>query len=165
MFEIEIEQPAHKATIEGLLDSAFGPGRFAKSSYRLRENRNPINDLCLVGSIDGTIGGSLRFWPIRVGNMTTALLLGPLAVDPEVRGKGLGIKLMEKGLSLAMEQGHELVFLVGDAPYYERVGFAPVKPGRFKFPGPLDEARLLFRELKLHALEGVSGAIEKAPKK
>lgn len=104
--------------------------------------------------------GALSFWPILIGG-APALMLGPLAVKPELRGKGCGIQLMERGLADAKRLGHRIVILVGDAPYYARVGFGPVPPGRVLMPGPVDLARLLYRELDIGAFSNVSGAVTK----
>lgn len=160
MVSIEAEAPGDGVLIERLLDKAFGPGRLAKSAYRLREGVAPIPSLSFVARASGALVGSLRFWPIVVGRKAPALLLGPLVVEPALRGRGIGIGLMLRGLSRARAEGHRLVFLVGDEPYYARVGFRRVEPGRFLFCGPVDESRLLVRELAPGALAQVSGLIE-----
>ena len=171
MFSLDHERPEHAAEIDHLLDLSFGPGRYAKTSYRLREGIDPIPELSFVVFLDEGPGveqgaprrmvGSVRFWPILIGD-TRALLLGPLAVDPAIRGKGAGIALMKRGLDEAVRHGHRLVILVGDAPYYAKAGFAPVPPGRVVLPGPVDPARLLYRELAEGAFDGVSGAARAA---
>lgn len=161
MITIHKEQAHNAPAIEKLLDLAFGPGRFAKSSYRLREGVAPIPDLCFVGKFQGAIKGSIRYWPVLVGETHPALLLGPLAVDPSIRGEGLGVALIEKSLSAAYSLGHNAVFLVGDQPYYDRVGFEKTPPGRFSFPGPVDPARLLMRELREKSGEAFQGPITK----
>ncbi len=160
MINIEAEAQGDSAMIERLLDKAFGPGRRAKSAYRLREGVEPVASLSFVARENECLIGSLRFWPIVVARKTPALLLGPLVVEPALRGRGVGIGLMLSGLARARAEGHRLVFLVGDEPYYARVGFRRVETGAFTFCGPVDERRLLVRELAPNALSGVSGAIE-----
>ena len=49
--------------------------------------------------------------------------------------------------------------LVGDEPYYARVGFKRVPKGAIKMPGPADPARILAVELVEGALAGVSGEV------
>ena len=83
---IEQERSEHEPQIERLLHLAFGPGRFAKTAERLREGNTAIAELCLVAFENATMRASVRFWPIFIGE-TPALLLGPLAVDPDHRGK------------------------------------------------------------------------------
>jgi predicted N-acetyltransferase YhbS len=162
MFDIEIERPEHQAAIEALLDLSFGPGRFAKTAQRLREQNSAIPELCYVAFTgEGKarrMVGSLRFWPVMIGNKA-GLMLGPLAVEPALRGLGCGIQLMEQGLSDARKLGYKLVILVGDEPYYARVGFGPVPQGRLSMPGPVDPKRLLYRELDIGAFADVKGEI------
>lgn len=164
MFEIELERPEHEAAIEALLDLSFGPGRYAKTAQRLREGNRAVPELCYVAFLnDGgerRLVGSLRFWPIVIGGVP-GLMLGPLAVEPQLRGQGCGIKLMQRGLADAKALGFRLVILVGDEPYYVKVGFGPVPPGRLTMPGPVDPARLLYRELDIGAFGHAHGAIVK----
>lgn len=164
MFEIEAERPEHRPAIEALLDLSFGPGRYAKAAQRLREGNEPAPGLSYVAfagkGAERRMVGALSFWPVVIGGVP-GLMLGPLAVDPVLRGKGCGIKLMERGLADAKKLGYRLVILVGDAPYYARVGFGPVPPGRLTMPGPVDPARLLYRELDIGAFTRAKGPIEK----
>lgn len=165
MFDIQRERPEDRDEIEHLLDLAFGPDRFTKTVYRLREGIAPIAELCFVARENGVMRGSLRFWPIRIETTpeaTPALLLGPLAVDPGHRGRGAGIALMRHGLDLARQAGHRIVVLVGDEPYYARVGFSRARARHLNLPGPVDEARLLALDLVPGALDGVSGLIGRA---
>ncbi|HWV54388.1 N-acetyltransferase, partial [Pseudorhodoplanes sp.] len=90
---------------------------------------------------------------------TPALLLGPLTIEPPFRDRGIGLALMQRALADARERGHKLMILVGDEPYYARVGFKRVPRGRVKMPGPVDPARLLVAELVDGAFEGVKGAV------
>ncbi len=164
MFEIEAERPEHGPAIEALLDLSFGPGRYAKAAQRLREGNTAVPELCYVAfageGAERRMVGALSFWPVVIGGVP-GLMLGPLAVEPQLRGKGCGIKLMEKGLADAKRLGYRLVILVGDAPYYARVGFGPVPPGRLTMPGPVDPARLLYRELDIGAFARAKGPITK----
>jgi predicted N-acetyltransferase YhbS len=102
--------------------------------------------------------GSVRQLPICIGD-TPALLLGPLTVEPPFRSRGVGRLLLERALKDAKAQGHRLVLLVGDEPYYSRVGFKQVAKGRVTMPGPVDYSRLLVIELVEGAFEGVSGPV------
>ncbi len=159
-FKLEPEQPDDGPAIETLLDLAFGVDRFEKSSYRLRENRAPISGLGLVLRRGEEVMGTIRFWQVSAGADHPALLLGPLAMHPDYQGVGGGQRLMREGLALAVAQGHELVFLVGDLPYYRKAGFRQVPPGQVRMPVPYDPARLLYQELRPGAFEGVSGLIQ-----
>src|SRR5262249_29405114 len=139
-------------------ERTFGPGRFAKSAYRLRERIGHRLDLSFTARIGTLLVGSLRLSPGRVGD-SKALLLGPLTVEPPFRDRGGGPGLIERALAEAKARGHALVVLVGDEPYYGKFGFKRIPKGRATLPGPADPARILVCELAAGAFEGVSGAI------
>lgn len=153
--------PADMPAIEKLDERAFGPGRFALSAYRLREGVSPDPDLSFVAHVGTLLVGANRMTAIACGGKP-ALLLGPLTVDPAFRSRGIGEALMGKSMEAARNGGHKLVILVGDEPYYRRVGFKRAPQGRLTMPGPVDPARLLYCELTEGAFEGVTGAITRA---
>lgn len=144
--------------IERLHARTFGPGRFVLSAYRIREHVDHLLDLSFTARIGTLLVGSVRQLPVLVGK-TPALLLGPLTVEPPFRSRGVGRLLMERALNDARNKGHRLVLLVGDEPYYGRMGFRQVAKGRVTMPGPVDAARILVFELVEGAFEGVSGPI------
>src|SRR3954468_14767258 len=144
--------------IERLHQRTFGPGRFVLSAYRLREHVDHLLDLSFTARIGTLLVGSVRQLPIVVGD-TRALLLGPLTVEPPFRKRGVGRALLDRALRDAKAKGHRLVLLVGDEPYYSRVGVKVIPKGRVKMPGPVDYARLLVAELADGAFADVSGAI------
>ncbi|MCW2247279.1 putative N-acetyltransferase YhbS [Azospirillum fermentarium] len=164
---ITTEGPQHAAAIEALLDKAFGPGRFTKTAYRLRDGVEPVKDLCLVAidhDEDGneTLEGTIRYWPVTIGGTTPALLLGPIAVAPHWQGGGLGSKLIRMSLNKAAAAGHRAVLLVGDAPYYNRFGFTRGLTLGMSLPGPVDLDRFLGLEMVPGALTGVTGMVGRA---
>jgi predicted N-acetyltransferase YhbS len=147
--------------IERLHERTFGPGRFAKSAYRLREGHEHTLALSFTERIGTLLVGSLRMSAVLIGE-TPALLLGPLTVEPPFRQHGIGKAMIERALVEAKTQGHRLVLLVGDEPYYGKLGFKAIPKGQAKLPGPVDPARLLVCELVDGAFGGVSGAIRPA---
>ncbi|WP_413864323.1 GNAT family N-acetyltransferase [Albidovulum sp.] len=161
MFTLRPERPDDGPAIEALLDTAFGPGRFAKTAYRLREGVAPVDGLSFVAEEDGALIGSIRYWPVSIGGRP-ALMLGPIAVLSSQRGRGIAVGLMQTTLEAAAKAGHRAVVLVGDEPYYARVGFSRVPMGRMTMPGPVDYRRLLWRELGPGGLEALQGLIGKA---
>jgi predicted N-acetyltransferase YhbS len=161
MWDIRAERPEDAPLVDALTAQSFGPGRYAKSAYRLREGIDAEPGLSFVAVEDGILRGSMRFWAVTVGK-DSSLLLGPLAVQSDQRGRGIGIALMQKGLEEAKKKGHKSAILVGDAPYYARVGFAPVKGNRIKFPGPVDPARILGIALADSALDTLEGTVKRA---
>jgi predicted N-acetyltransferase YhbS len=158
---VEAALAADHPHIEYLLDLAFGLSRYAKTSYRLREGNTAIEGLSLVTREPGFgLTGAISFWPLKIGQAgTDALLLGPLAVHPERQNIGIGRALMLDGLGKAKAKEHRLVILVGDEPYYARVGFKRVPYGQIELPGPVDPDRLLYLELVEGALTLAMGLV------
>jgi predicted N-acetyltransferase YhbS len=152
------ETPDDAPAIERLHERTFGPGRFAKTAYRLREQATHRLDVSFTARTGTLLVGSVWLSPIRIGE-TKALLLGPLTVEPAFRERGVGQALIERALKEAKAKGHRLVILVGDEPYYGKCGFKRVPPGRATMPGPVDPTRLLVAELEEGAFGGVSGPI------
>jgi predicted N-acetyltransferase YhbS len=144
--------------IERLHERTFGPGRYARSAYRIREGRGHALGLSFTARIGTLMVGSVRLTPICIGE-TPALLLGPLTVEPPFRSHGIGRALIARALDDARTKGHRLVLLVGDEAFYSRAGFKRIPKGQVKMPGPVDPARLLVAELAPGAFEGVAGLI------
>jgi predicted N-acetyltransferase YhbS len=155
---IRPEAPDDTVAIERLHERTFGPGRYAKAAYRLREQVERIRELSFTARIGTLLIGSVWLSPIRIGE-AKALLLGPVTVEPAFRDRGVGQALIERALKEAKDKGHRLVILVGDEAYYEKCGFKRIPRGRAIMPGPVDPARLLLAELAEGAFEGVSGPI------
>jgi len=152
------ETTADEPAIERLHERTFGPGRYAKTAYRLREQADHRLDVSFTARTGTLLVGSVRLTPVRIGE-AKALLLGPLTVEPAFRERGVGQALIERALREARARGDKLVILVGDEPYYGKCGFKRVPAGRVTMPGPVDPARLLVAELAEGAFEGVSGPV------
>ena len=160
-FLVENTKATDQPLIEQLLDIAFGIDRRVKTSYRLREGSAPAPGLSLVvRDADVGLAGSISFWPLVIGKAgTPALLLGPLVVHPQRQNIGVGLALMQEGLARAKAMGHKFVILVGDAPYYARVGFQKLTEGQLILPGPVNLERFLYVELAPGALAGARGLV------
>lgn len=147
--------------IERLLDICFGLGRRAKTSYRLREGERAVDGLSFVaraGQVE--LAGAISYWRVFIGGRAVpALLLGPLAIHPNLQGQGIGRALMRHTLEIAKARGERLVLLVGDEPYYARVGFRRVPDGRMVMPGYVDPDRFLYLELVEGALDDAMGLV------
>lgn len=139
---IRLEHPCDEAAVDALQAAAFGPGRFARTAFRIREGIPHDERLSYVGLAGDQVAGSVRLTRIRIGD-TPAMLLGPLTVAPEYKNRGLGKLLMRTALDEAKRLGETAVLLVGDPPYYGPFGFDPVPFGRIVMPGPVDPNRLL----------------------
>ncbi len=145
--------------IDRLHERTFGPGRYARTAYRIREGVEHDLALSFTARIGTLLVGSVRLSRIRIGE-TRALLLGPLTVEPPFRDRKIGLTLIERSLAEAKANGHRLVVLVGDEPYYARCGFKKIAKGVVTMPGPVDPQRLLVCELADGAFTGVRGPIK-----
>ena len=134
--------------IEAMNEAAFGPDRLHKTVYRLREDMKPIKELCFV-AIDqkGRMVASIRNWPILVNERWPAILLGPLAIAPELRGLGYGKALMWHSMAQSRMLGHSRIILVGDPEYYNQFGFRRDLALNIQLPGWVEERRFLALEL------------------
>jgi predicted N-acetyltransferase YhbS len=162
---IRTAELADVAAIGALHARVFGPGRFARSAYRVREGRrdgNRLSDFCHVAVRGNRLIASITLSDVKIGGVPGALLLGPIAVDPEFAGQGYGRQLIAEGLQDARTAGNSLVILVGDESYYGRLGFVRVPPGQITLPGPVNPARLLAHPLQGGAIEAARGLVSAA---
>lgn len=128
--------------IKALHDTAFGPGRFARTAFRIREMAPSDLNLSIVALVDGRLLGAVMQSPIAIGG-EPGIWLGPIAVTESGRRAGLGAALMTRAIARTAESGARYSLLVGDRAYYQRFGYRPVEPGTILLPGPVDPARLL----------------------
>lgn len=173
--EIRAEQPGDASAVEALLDAAFGAERTRKTAYKIREGLAPLPEISLVMTADlapaagqpfyaGADGqrlvAVLRFWPVKLGdNAAPALLLGPLAVQPDLRGQGLGAALMREGLRRAEAAGHRRVVLIGDPAYYARFGFSHTPVAGLTLPAHEAPGRFQGLALAEGAFNGLAGPV------
>jgi predicted N-acetyltransferase YhbS len=154
------ERPLDGPLAGGLIERAFGPGRYAKAAERLREGAVPVRELSFLAWRDKRAVGCVRLWPIHIGERV-ALLLGPLAVEAEVRGAGVGAALVMHACEAAAGAGHRLILLVGDEAYFGPLGFA--RTAHVIMPGPVDPRRVLARPLAAGAADDLAGVVRAAP--
>ena len=147
------------AAIRALHARAFGPGRFVRTAYRVREGTGDFSSFCRVCLIGDRLVAAVRFTPIKIGGRGAALLLGPLAVEPSFANQGHGRGLVARALEDARANGIALVVLVGDEPYYGKLGFRRIPRGQVTLPGPVDPNRMLAAELTPGALADYAGVV------
>jgi predicted N-acetyltransferase YhbS len=157
-FTIRTELPADAETVERLHERAFGPGRFARTAYRLREGAPLRLDLSFTALVGTLVVASVRQAPVIAGGVA-ALVLGPIAVEPAFERRGIAAALVRRALDGARDKGFKLVFLIGDEPYYGRFGFKVVPPKTVRLPGPADPTRFLYVELEPGAFAGANGKL------
>lgn len=155
--------PADLPAISELHAKTFGPGRFVRTAYRVREGTPAISRYCRATYLGDRLIAAVRMTPISIGGAEGALLLGPLVVDPDFAGQGFGKRLIAEVIEAAKVDGQRLVLLVGDEPYYGRFGFRPVPPGQIAMPGPVNPQRLLAAELADGAMAEMRGLVAGVP--
>ena len=146
--------------VDALIDRAFGPGRFTKVSERVREFATFAPELSVCAWSDGRLLGCARMWRVRVGGVP-AMFLGPFAVELGERNAGFGARLVARACEAAGAAGERHVVLVGDEPYFSRVGFSAAAGRQVVMPGPVDPRRVLARALTADA-GALSGVVQPA---
>ena len=136
--------------------------------------KKTLTDLPSVSASESAAGllGSIRYWPIRLAGKA-GLVLGPLAVDPRVRGCGIGVALVRQSLARAEWMSREAMLGAGesgeadvadvakasawewclvsaDPVYYLKFGFRLA--GALRLPQPIEAVRL-----HVLALPGAAG--------
>jgi predicted N-acetyltransferase YhbS len=131
-----------------LLHKSFGPGRFARSVYRLREKNDRDTEFSYIYELNNQILSSISYYKTFLNNDTNGLLLGPLAVDPEHRGKGYGVELVKYTIALIKKTtAYDFILVIGDYHYYEKFGFKKIN-NTFSFYGPVNSEKVLILHLK-----------------
>lgn len=143
---VQSERPQDGPLVDALIDRAFGPGRFTKVSERVREFATFAPELSMCAWSDDRLLGCARMWRVRVGG-TPVTFLGPFAVEQGERNAGFGARLISRACEAAQAAGETHVVLVGDEPYFSRVGFTKAGGRQVVMPGPVDQNRVLVRAL------------------
>jgi predicted N-acetyltransferase YhbS len=156
-FNIAPETPADSPLIEALHADAFGPGRYTRAAFRLREQGGHSAAHSFVVRDGGAMRATIRMTPVKIGEMK-AWLLGPLAVMPGFAGQGMGKALLRHVLELVSEP----VLLVGDPPYYGPFGFESISPKDVVMPGPVDPRRLLVAKMSADERSALKGKVRHA---
>ncbi|MES1199702.1 MAG: N-acetyltransferase [Pseudomonadota bacterium] len=159
-FRLVAERPDHETAIARVLERAFGPGRFAKTSERVRERGARFEPALsrVAEEADGAVIGCCRIWCVHAGPAPVHFL-GPLAVDPGAQHHGVGAALTQDAVTACRVAGGGGVILVGAPAFFQPLGFSLAPPGRVRLPGPVDPNRLLWIELRPGGLDKVAGEL------
>jgi predicted N-acetyltransferase YhbS len=152
------ESPELSEAVERVVDRAFGPGRFAKVSERVREFAPLDRTLSRVAlDVNGDALGCCRLYRVAIGGRP-ALFLGPLAVEPTLQGVGVGARLVKAAVEASTGKA-DAVVLMGRPHFFQRLGFALIPPDRVQLPGPAEPRRLHWKALREGGLDGLEGAL------
>ena len=137
------------AMVEELLDLAFGPDRHGRTAYTIRQGTECLPALCFAALDENDLlAGTIQAWPVALtdpkGRAHPLIMVGPVAILPELQGTGYGRMLMAAQASALDPAAPLPQVLIGDAPYYAKFGFVEAPRG-WRCPGPWDPARLLVR--------------------
>jgi predicted N-acetyltransferase YhbS len=157
---VQSERPQDGPLVDALIDRAFGPGRYTKVSERVREFATFAPELSMCAWSGDRLLGCARMWRVRVGDVAVTFL-GPFAVEQGERSAGFGARLISRACEAAQAAGESHVVLVGDEPYFGRVGFTKAEGRQVIMPGPVDQNRVLVRALRADAGE-LAGPVRRA---
>ena len=137
------------ASVEHVLDRAFGPDRHRRTAYAIRKGTDwlPALSFAALDAADALVG-TIQAWPVALttpdGSRHPLIMVGPVAILPERQGQGFGRALMAAQAAAIDPAAPLPQVLIGDAPYYGKFGFGE-SPRGWACPGPWDPARLLVR--------------------
>ncbi len=158
------ETPEDYEEIFELNRIAFGQDNEANLVEALRENPAVfIPELSIVAALNNKITGHILFTRISVkdesGALHESLGLAPMAVRPEFQKKGIGGRLIRKGLEAAKELGFKSVIVLGHEHYYPKFGFEPAGKWNIKAPFEVSDNAFMAIELVNDGLKNVSGTV------
>jgi len=150
--------------VEDILDAAFGTDRFGRTAYRIRKGVDAVPALSFALAEDGALIGTIQCWPVAHraadGTVTPLVMVGPVAVRPDLQRGGHGRLLMAHILDAAEREADGALMMIGDPEYYGRFfGFDADATGAWNLPGPFEKRRLLARAVNGHELPMVAGMI------
>jgi len=137
--------------IEDLLDRAFEPERKQRTAYKIREGTDWLPGLSFAALDENDLlAGTIQCWPVALtdpdGRAHPMIMVGPVAVLPEIQMRGFGQALMAASLGSLDERAPLPQVMIGDPEYYGRFwGFSAEHTGGWTLPGPWEPYRLLVR--------------------
>jgi len=139
------------ALVEELLDRAFEPDRRQRTAYKVREGTDWLAGLSFAAlDEDDMLAGTIQCWPVALtdpeGRAHPMIMVGPVAVLPELQMRGFGKALMAANLAGLDSRAPLPQVMIGDPEYYGRFwGFSAEPTGGWTLPGPWEPHRLLVR--------------------
>jgi len=139
------------ALVEDLLDRAFEPERRRRTAYMVREGVDWLPALSFAAlDEDEMLAGTIQCWPVALtdpqGRAHPMIMVGPVAVLPELQNAGYGKALMAACLASLDSRAPLPLVMIGDPEYYGRFwGFSNRYTGGWTLPGPWEPRRLMAR--------------------
>lgn len=159
-FSLNVETGDDRDWIDQLHADAFGPGRFTRAAFCVREQAKVDLQLCLVAKIGDAPAGTVRLSHVHIGGYN-GYLLGPLAIFPQFRNCGIGGALLARVNELVEKiEAAQFILLVGDVPYYRPHGYEQVARDTILFPAPVDPTRILIHRFGAVMAGEIAGAVK-----
>ncbi len=124
--------PADAEAIAELATQAFGRPDEARIIADLE--KDGAIWLHAVAELDGKIVGQIVFYQLGVYGRLGGLGLGPMCVDPWVQRQRIGMSLIRYGIEAAQRAGVPIIFVLGHADYYPKMGFSADAAKDFESP-------------------------------
>ena len=153
------ERTGDRLAVEDIARLSLGNRLTDSPAARMRSGTNLVPGLSMVALDAGRPVATIRYWPVLIGAGTKAIQLGPVAVHPDHRGRGISRNLIRISLKKARTMGHRIVVLIGDAELYGRYGFEPALPRGITIAETQDRDRLHILGLAPNALAGLEGVV------
>lgn len=94
--------------------------------HKLRKCKDYLPKLSRVAVMDGKIIGCIMYSKAKVVDgekIHDIVTFGPLCVDPNWQGAGVGEILLKETMKIASDMGYKGIVIFGEPDYYPRVGF------------------------------------------
>lgn len=130
--KIRSELPSDASAIATVTTAAFRNAAHTDHTeqFIVRELRNSgALSVSFVAEDDGAVIGHVAVSPVTISSGAAGWYgLGPISVQPERQGAGVGTQLMRAALDQLQSSGASGCVVLGEPAYYSRFGFV-VAPG------------------------------------
>jgi putative acetyltransferase len=163
MMTIRPEMDSDIALIYEINLLAFRQRPEADLVNELRKNRKLI--VSLVTEREGRIVGHIAFSRVSADNAPEVFIAGlaPMAVLPELQGKGIGSMLVREGIEACRKMKVEGIVVLGHPDFYLRFGFQPASRFGFRCVYDAPDEAFMALELQDDMLSRSAGLIRYAP--
>ena len=133
---IRQETASDREAIARLTQAAFaGAAHSSETEHQIIDRLRDAGSLSLslVLDISDQIVAHVAFSPVLIEGKDLGWFgLGPVAVDPNRQGEGLGSAVIKQGLAEIAARGAKGCVVLGEPDYYQRFGFLPGAGLRFE---------------------------------
>jgi putative acetyltransferase len=161
---IRPEEDRDHLAIYAITSAAFNGGEEADLIDRLRQAADPF--ISLVAELEGRVVGHILFTSVTITGPegdSAGIGLAPMAVAPGLQRQGIGSALVESGLEVCREAGHQVAVVLGHPQYYPRFGFERASAHGIRWEIEVPEEAFMVLELAPGALVGRSGVVRYHP--